>query len=67
METALAALNEDNDTDLEETHVQEILLAYKESRQPRGEQRVTRVHKPVTGRTVAENLIELRVDSTPRN
>ena len=41
VETALAALNADNDTDLEETDVQEILLACKESRQLRGEQRVT--------------------------
>ena len=51
VETALAALNEDNDTDLEETDVQEILLAYKESRQLRGEQRVNSGYKPVTGRT----------------
>ena len=51
VETALAALNEDNDTDLEETDVQEILLAYKESRQLRGEQRVNRGYRPVTGRT----------------
>ena len=29
VDTAFAALNEDNDTDLEETDVQEILLAYK--------------------------------------
>ena len=36
METALAALAQDSDTDLEETDVQEILLAYKESRQLRG-------------------------------
>ena len=41
VETALAALNEDNDTDLEETDVQEILLAYKEPRQLRGEQQAT--------------------------
>ena len=51
VETALAALNEDNGTDLEETDVQEILLAYKESRQLRGEQRVHRGYRPVTGRT----------------
>ena len=51
VETALAALNEGNDTDLEETDVQEILLAYKESRQLRGEQRVNRGYRPVTGRT----------------
>ena len=40
VELALAALNEDDGTDLEETQVQEILLAYEESRQLRGEQRV---------------------------
>ena len=51
VKTALAALNEDNDTELEETNVQEILLAYKESRQLRGEQRVNRGYRPVTGRT----------------
>ena len=51
VETALAALNNDNDTDLEETDVQEILRAYKESRQLRGEQRVNRGYRPVTGRT----------------
>ena len=42
---------EKNDTDLEETDVQEIPLAYKESRQLRGEQRVNRGYRPVTGRT----------------
>ena len=63
VETALAALNEDCDTDLEETDAQEILLAYKESRQ-RGEQRVNRGYRPVTGRTSGGNLVELRVDST---
>ena len=47
--TALAVLNEDNDADLEETDVQEILLACKESRQLRGEQRVNRGYRPVTG------------------
>ena len=51
VETALPALNEDNDTDLEETDVQQILLAYKESRQLRVEQRANRGHRPVTGRT----------------
>ena len=51
VETALAALNEDIDTDLEETDVQEILPAYKESRQLRGEQRVTSGYRPVTRRT----------------
>ena len=40
VETALAALELESDTDLEETDVQEIPLAYKESRQLRGEQRV---------------------------
>ena len=37
--------------DLEETDVQEVLLAYKESRELRGEQRVNRGYRPVTGRT----------------
>ena len=50
VETALASLNEENDTDLEETDVREILLAYKESRQLRGEQRINRGYRPVTGR-----------------
>ena len=50
VETALAAPNEDNDNDLEETDVQEVLLAYKESRELRGEQRVNRGYRPVTGR-----------------
>ena len=36
---------------LEETDVQEILLAYNESRQLRGEQRVNRGYKPVTRHT----------------
>ena len=51
METALAALNEHNDTDLEVTDVQEILLAYREPRHLRGEQRVNRGYRLVTGRT----------------
>ena len=51
METALAALAQESDIDLEETDVQEVLLAYKESRQLRGEQRVNRGFRPVTGRT----------------
>ena len=51
VEPALAALAEESDTDLEETDVQEILSAYKESRQLRGEQRVNRGYRPVTGRT----------------
>ena len=46
VENALAALNEDDSTDLEETDVQEILLAYKKSRQRRCEQRVNRGGKP---------------------
>ena len=41
LETALAALELESDTDLEETDVQEIPLACKESRQLRGEQRVS--------------------------
>ena len=49
METAMAALAQESDTDLEETDVQEILLAYKESRQLRREQRVNSGFKPVTG------------------
>ena len=51
VETALAALARESDTDLEESDVQETLLAYKESRQLRGEQRVNRGYKTVTGRT----------------
>ena len=38
---ALAALELESDTDLEETDVQDIPLAHKESRQLRGEQRVS--------------------------
>ena len=41
LETALAALELESDTDLEETDVQEIPLAYKKPRQLRGEQRVS--------------------------
>ena len=51
VETALAAVAQESDTDLEETDVQEMLLAYKESRQLRREQRVNRGFRPVTGRT----------------
>ena len=40
LETALAALELESDTDLEESNVQEIPLAYKESRQLWGEYRV---------------------------
>ena len=40
LETAPAALELESDTHLEETDVQEVPLAYKESRQLRGEQRV---------------------------
>ena len=46
VETALAALARESDIDLEETDVQEILLAYEESRQLRGEQRVNMVTDP---------------------
>ena len=42
VETALPALAEESDIDLEGTDVQEILLAYKESRHLRGEQSVNR-------------------------
>ena len=65
VETALAALNEDNDTDLGETDVQEI-LSCKESRQLRGEQRVNRCKRLWHGVPVAESFTELRVDSTQR-
>ena len=41
LETALAARELESATDLEETDVQEIPLAYQESRQLRGEQRVS--------------------------
>ena len=51
VETALTALAGESDIDLEETDVQEILLAYTESRQLRGEQRLNRGYRPVTGRT----------------
>ena len=51
VETALAALAQESDTDLEETGVQEIPVSYKESRQLRGEQRVNCGSRPVTGRT----------------
>ena len=51
VETALAALAGKSDIDLEETDVQEILLACKESRQLREEQRVNRGYRPVTGHT----------------
>ena len=51
MENALAALAAESDIDLEETDVQEMLLAYKELRQLRGEQRVNRGYRLVTGRT----------------
>ena len=51
VDTALAALAGESDIDLEETDAQEILLAYKESRKLRREQRVNRGYRPVTGRT----------------
>ena len=41
LETALAALELESDTDLEETDVQETPLAYKKTWQLRGEQRVS--------------------------
>ena len=41
LETALAALELESDTDVEETDVQEIPLAFKESRQLRGEQQLS--------------------------
>ena len=50
-ETALAALAGESDIDLEETDVQEILLACKESQLLRGEQRVNRGYRPVTRHT----------------
>ena len=50
VETALAALAGESDIDLEETDVQEILLTFQEPLQLRGEQRVNRGHRPVTGR-----------------
>ena len=60
MPRVLAALNEHNDTDLEETDVQEILLACKEPRQLRGEQRVNRGYRPVTGRTSGGKLYRVQ-------
>ena len=51
VETALAALARESDIDLEETDVQDILLAFKESRQLRGKQLVSRGYRPVTGHT----------------
>ena len=51
VENALAALTEDDSTDLEEADVQEMLLAYRASRQLRGQQRANRGYRPVTGRT----------------
>ena len=67
VETALAALAGESDINLEETDVQEILLADKESRQLRGEQRVNRGYRLVTGRTSGRNHIELRADSTSKS
>ena len=51
VETALAALARESDFDLEEADVEDTLLAYKESRQLRGEQRVNRGYRPLTGHT----------------
>ena len=68
VETALAALSGESDIDLEETDVQEILLASTESRQVRGEQRVNRGYRPVTGRTKGRNQKkESRADSTSKS
>ena len=68
VETALAALARESDFDLEEADVQGTLLAYKESRQLRGEQRVNRGYRPVTGRTSGGgNHIELRANSTSKS
>ena len=64
METAFAVLAEESDIDLEETDVQEILLAHKESRQLRGEQRVNRGYRPAP---LEGNLVELRADSTSKS
>ena len=63
-ETALAALAEESDIDLDETDVQEILLACIESRQLRGEQRVNRGYRPVTGHTSGGKpyRVELRLN-----
>ena len=48
VETGLAALSEGDSADLEETNVQDILLAYMESRQLQAVQRVRRGHRPAT-------------------
>ena len=55
----VAALARESDTDLEETDVKEIQLAYQESRQLRGEQRANRGCRPVTRRSGGGNHIEL--------
>ena len=51
VETRPAVLFEADSADLEETDVQDTLLAHMESRQLRGEQRVSRGYRPATGRT----------------
>ena len=51
VETALRPWPGQATSILEETDVQEILLAYTESRLLRGEQRLNRGYRPVTGRT----------------
>ena len=56
VETALADLAGESDIDLEEADVQDILLAYKESRQLRGEQRVNRGYRPVTANQWRETV-----------
>ena len=65
VKAALAALAEESGIDLEETDVQETLLAYKESRRLRGDQRVNCGYRPVN-RAVG-NPTELRVDSTSKS
>ena len=50
VENALAALNKDDST--------ERLLAYRDSRQLRGQQRVNSVYRPVIGRTSGESPTE---------
>ena len=65
VETALAALAQESETDLEETDVQEVLLAHKESRQLRGEQRVNCGFRPVTGETLSSRRADLTYTLPP--
>ena len=68
VETALAARAGVSDIALGQTDVQELLLACKQSRQLRGEQRVNRGYRPVTGRTSGGvTHLELRADSTSKS